>query len=276
MQRLSRRHFAGGSVGFGIGAFTAGVAARATAQQATPAVVTTSPVSAEEQLGYVSLRLRELGAPELVQEVDQIVIAEFIPEIQVLPGYQGYLLGDVIENRSQNLSIVVFQNELETEAFDAAARDFVGGLDPQYIPETPVQAEGGLLVAAAPSASSGTPAVATPLAGTVPAMSSGYVAVSIYPGTPGTDPREIAPLVVAGFLPIVSGLPGFSGYLLFPSEGGFTSISLFESETSARESTTAEETWTRDNLATYTEGNPMVITADIAYAALPVLANAGA
>jgi hypothetical protein len=252
-----------GIAAIGVGGFAVGRFARAVAQDGTPGAEAT-PVADVQPLGYASLRVRELADADLRDEINEIVRTEFMPTVQALPGYAGYLLGDVIDEGGQNLSLVVLEEAEQIVGFNEAAQAFVGGLDPKFAVETPVSAEGDVLIAAAPTSTGATPVVD----GEVP---GGYVAVRIHASKAGTDPRDFVPLAISGFLPIVQGLPGFQGYLWFPSEGGFTAVSLFDSEESATESTAAAADWAAENLADYTDGNPMVINATIVLADLPIL-----
>lgn len=251
----------------GVGGFATGQSVGGTDHDATPAAGT--PMAAAQPLGYASLRVRQLSGPAFRVEVNEIVTSEFVAHVQALPGYRGYLLGDIVEHERQSLSVVAFEEVGQIEAFNAAAQEFVGGLDPKYGVETPTAVEGDVLIAAS-SLSAG----ATPVADGA-AAAGGYVAVRIYTSSPGTDPRAIAPLVASGFLPIVQGLPGFQGYLFFLAEGGFTSISFYDAEASAQESTVAAGAWVAENVIDYVDGNPRVINALTVFADLPILPGAG-
>jgi len=261
MQSMSRRSVVQAALGVGVGGFAAGRFASTFAQGATP-VAELPPVA------YASLRLRQLTDAAYRPEVNDIVVSEFVPVVQALDGYAGYLLGDVIEDATQNLSIVFLDEPEQAAGFDAAAMEFVAGLEPEYAVETPTTAEGDVLVAGTPPGSMGTPA-ATPVIDGAPL--SGYVAVRIYESLPDTDPREFASRVANEFVPIVQALSGFEGYLFFVTEDGFVSISLFDSEESALQSNDAGIAWAAENISDYTPGNPQVINATIIFADLPVL-----
>lgn len=214
-------------------------------------------------LGVVSLRIRQLTSVERRTEVNDIVTSQFVPDVQALAGYQGYVLGDVIDDETQSLSVVVLEAASRADAFTELAQAFVGGRDPEFAVETPIAAEGDLLVTASGESVEATPATASTVAGDI--------AVRIYASLPGPDPRDVAAVVTEGFVPIISGFSEFQGYLYFPSEGGFTSISLFDSEDSARESTTAAREWVAENLTEFTDGNPQVINAAGIFVDLPIL-----
>jgi hypothetical protein len=239
------------------------------AQESTPGAEAT-PVGDFQPVGSVNLRLRQLAAADLRPEIDEIVQTEFVPEVQALPGYAGYLLGDVLDDERQNLAIVVMEDADQMGAFNTSVQAFVGGLDPKFAVETVAGSEGDVLIVSAPGSTSATPVVAD----TADTAGGGYVAARIHTSKPGTDPRDFVPLVIDGFLPILQGLSGFQGYLWFPSEGGFTAVSLFDSEASAEESTVAAADFAAEHLVEYTDGNPVVINATVVFADLPILGGA--
>ena len=257
---VSRRQMLRGAAGIGLGGFAIGRHA-ATAQNATPAALPAS----DSSLGFVSLRVRQLADASFLTEVNDIVTAEFVPDVQALPGYGGYILGDVIDDDTRSLSVVVLEEAAQAEGFADLALTFVGGLDPEYAVETPTAVEGKLLITAAGDAAEATP-VSDPGA-------NRFIAVRIYISLPGTDPRDFVPLAIEGFVPIVTGIPGFQGYFLSLSDGGFTSINIFDSEESALESTAAGTEWAAENLTAFTEGEPHAITAMGIFVELPLLAG---
>ncbi|MBA3275282.1 MAG: hypothetical protein H0T72_05770, partial [Chloroflexia bacterium] len=74
---VSRRQMLRGATGIGLGGFAIGRHA-ATAQNATPAAFPAS----DSSLGFVSLRVRQLADASFLTEVNDIVTAEFVPDVQ--------------------------------------------------------------------------------------------------------------------------------------------------------------------------------------------------
>ena len=261
--RLDRRTFTATATGFAAGVFATSLTDISAQEGATP--VATVPQ------GYVSMRVRTMASPEGRVAVNDIVIEEFIPDVQQLEGYGGYLLGDVLEDDTQSLSVLLVNEQSDTAGFDELAAAFVAGLrdTPAGDVVATTQWEGELLISGYPATSTATP-VASP-ADTV--LRAGYAAVRIHSSLPGTDPRDFVPLATEGFLPLVEGLAGFEGYLWFPIEGGFVAISLFDSETSAMASTDEALDWAAEFLTEYTDGNPQVINASIVWAEFPLLST---
>lgn len=272
---ISRRRFSQGAIGLAIGGLAAAPLTVA-AQGATPGATTVTPPTTGTIMspGYVSLRIRALKEASLRADVNQRVVSQFVPAIQALTGYEGYILGDVIDQPAQSLSVVVLTGQAETTAFDAEAKTFIASLPADEVPTTPTTAEGVLWIAAGASAGMGTPGMASPAATPAPApLHSGYAAVRLYASAPGVDPRTSLPLTISGLLPILRGIQGFQAYLWFANQGTIGALSLFDSEAAATASTTAATNWAQANVAKYFTGTPTVINANLVYADLPVLAT---
>ena len=250
-------------VGAGIGGF-------AVTRRATAAPGTATP-AAGPALGYVSLRLRQLGDAAARAQVNDLVTTDFIPDVQDLPGYQGYILADVLDDDRQSLAVVVLDDAAQAERFTTLAQQFVAGLPSDIAVETPVSVAGDLMITGANQSAQATPAAtASPNSD-----SPSYVAVRVHTSLPGTDPLDFVPLATNDFVPIIANLPGFQGYLWFPSEGGFTAVSLYDSEATARESTEAAADFVAEYLTAFTDGNPRVINATGVFVDLPILDSQG-
>ena len=71
-----------------------------------------------------------------------------------------------------------------------------------------------------------------------------------------------------GFIPIISGLPGFVSYMVVDAgDGVVVSVSVFESEDAAEQSTAAAGAWVRENLSDAITEPPEVTAGEIALAA---------
>ena len=256
--RLSRRTLTATAAGFAVGAFAprSGVLAH-----------DATPVAGPQAMGYVSTRLRTVEAAAQRDRVNDLVQRDFLPDVEALEGFEGYVLGNVIDAPEQSLSIVVLDAPAKAAAFDALAKAFVDGIGDEVVTVNTEQWAGDLLIAAAP-ATTATP-VATPVARTP--MSDGYIALRVHTSLPDTDPRDFVPLAIEGFLPIVVGISGFRGYLWYPADGGFVAISMFDSEDAALAATEAAREWAAEFLADYTDGHPQVVNANVVYANLPIL-----
>lgn len=250
--RISRRTVTAVGTGFTVGLLvTRGV--HASASEATP--------------GYVTMRMRPLDDPQFRGDMNARVIGEFLPKIAAVEGFEGYLVADVIDHPNLTFGVTVLRDRAAARS-DAVAKSFVfeGDIDKHIIIEETRQWAGDLLMLCTPADATGD-AVASPVA----EHGAGYyVTARIHTSLPNTDPRGFVPEAIAGFPPIIVGLPGFVGYLWFPVEGGFVALSVYDTKGSAIESTNAAKVWATEHLAAYTDGNPEVINAIVVYADVPI------
>ena len=78
----------------------------------------------------------------------------------------------------------------------------------------------------------------------------------------------LAVRVEDGFIPIISRLPGFVSYMVVDGGDGIVaSISIFESEESAKQSNTAAAAWVQENLSDVITEVPEITAGEIALAA---------
>lgn len=266
-ERVSRRTFTASAAGIAAGVFATSFRG-VSAQDATPISESATPVVTTPPAGFVSTRVRTVQTPAARETANELVQADFIPDVEELEGFQGYVLGDVIEQEDQSLSIVVLESDDVAPAFNSLASNFVESIEESIRTVDTMQWAGDLLITGSPTLGNATPA-ATP----VVEGRNGYVAVRVHTSTPGTDPRDFVPLATSDFLPIISDLPGFEGYLWYPIEGGFVAISLFDSEDSAEESNEAARDWAAEFLTEYTDGDPDVYNANVVYKNLPIFTS---
>lgn len=257
--RVSRRSFTASATGMAAGIFaTSRLGRSALAQDAMP--------SGEIQpVGFVSMRVRTLESEEQRSSANGFVLDGFAADVAALDGYQGYLLGDVIDAPNESVTVVVLNEASQEAGFNEVASEFVASIADDAVVTGTQHWAGDLVITGSPEGDAATPAADGA------AMTSGYVAVRVHTSLPGTDPHDFVPLATSDFLPIVAGLDGFLGYLWFPVEGGFAAITLYDSEASAEASNEAAREWAAEFLAEYTDGNPQIINANVIYADLPIL-----
>jgi len=84
-----------------------------------------------------------------------------------------------------------------------------------------------------------------------------------------TEPRNIEEIVKraeAGFLPIISKLPGFATYTaLDTGDGNFITFSGFDDQASADESVRAAAAWVKPNLGPLLPNSPIVTAGDVRF-----------
>lgn len=84
-----------------------------------------------------------------------------------------------------------------------------------------------------------------------------YVSIRRYEGIINIE--EVAQRAKEGFVPIISATPGFIAYhIIDAGDGVAASISIFENQAGAEESTRRAATWVKENLAQFIPNPPQV------------------
>lgn len=88
-----------------------------------------------------------------------------------------------------------------------------------------------------------------------------YATIRRYEASDKTRTSEIVKKAHDSLLPRLSDMPGFSGYYLIDAgEGLFSSVSIFDTEAHAEESTRVASTWVREEKLETALTNPPLIT----------------
>jgi hypothetical protein len=96
-----------------------------------------------------------------------------------------------------------------------------------------------------------------------PAAGRAFLAIREYQLAPNRTMEELHTAVESGFMPIVKQVPGFQEYLLVETGEGVISISIFEDQAGAEESTARAAGWVQQNLADFFAGPPTVTTGSV-------------
>ena len=76
--------------------------------------------------------------------------------------------------------------------------------------------------------------------------------------------HKIEQRVREGFVPLISGIPGFVSYdVVRSTDGTLLSVSVFESREAADESTQVASDWVHDNLASLIRTAPVILSGDV-------------
>ncbi len=90
-----------------------------------------------------------------------------------------------------------------------------------------------------------------------------YASIRRYKMDPGSV-DELARRVNEGFVPIVSGAPGFVAYYVLSARGGvLLSINVFEDQAGADESNRRAADWVRENIASLLPTPPEITAGDV-------------
>lgn len=239
-----------------------GAASLALLQMGRVAAQPATPVAGPPQ-GYVVVRIHTLESADARTEIDPLVASQFVPIVQRVPGYVGYINADSVDNPRVTFTLSWFATEASTAASTQAAASWVSTLPAKFQAPPPVTLDGPVGVAASPTAS-GTLAAASPAA--TPGPAGAYIAIRSYRSQPGFDVAAMAPTVMNGFVPIIQRVAGFRGYLWVPLPHGRFSVSIYDSKASADESTAQAAVWVKQQPAGYTAGKPTVYDGQVVFA----------
>jgi heme-degrading monooxygenase HmoA len=89
-----------------------------------------------------------------------------------------------------------------------------------------------------------------------------HAAIRRYKAKPGSA-SELARRAQEGFVPLVSGLPGFIAYYGLAVDNDVVTVSIFEDQAGEEESTRRAAEWVKHNLAEFLEGSPEVIAGHV-------------
>src|SRR5215212_11059982 len=104
----------------------------------------------------------------------------------------------------------------------------------------------------------GTPRAAAQAA-TPPADTLAYTVIRRYQRVPDASMNDLVERVEAGFVPIVSQIPGFQEYLFVDAgDGAHLTIGLYDDPSGAEQSTRDAAGWAVENAAALIEGPPAV------------------
>jgi hypothetical protein len=79
-----------------------------------------------------------------------------------------------------------------------------------------------------------------------------------------TDPDQVAQAVNAEFIPMLKQAPGFIHYyLLHRGDGWIMSVSIFDDQAGADNSTRMAADWVRQRVAPFVDGPPEVYSGDV-------------
>lgn len=223
-----------------------------------------SPAAGPATLGYVSTRLRSVATAADHDLYVEMVREHFAPQVSGMDGLRAYLVANLLDDPTAHVSITVLDEQSRFAAFREKASAFIDLVeDTIAAPVGTEEWEGDLRLASGPSGAADTSATPAPADG-------GYLTVRIHTSAPGSDPLDLVEIGSEEFIPLVSGLPGFRGYLWYTIPTGFVAISLFDTAEEADASTEAAHAWMGATMADATVGEPRVINATVVYADTPI------
>ncbi len=251
MTGTTRRSFIGGAA-LG-GALLLGPALGAGARQATP--VDHAGVAP----AYATARVRQLPTAALNQAIYPDVMARYLPAISALPGFHGYVF--VFDDADPTTTFTVATMESEEAAQDSVdvVQDYVGQLDPRFVVETPLSAEGHVrMYATTDRASTELP----------PFLHGAAFTMRDQTTAPGVDIEAAVDIARETLIPLFLSLPGFILYCWLERPGGRVAINIWDTHEDLTAAGEALAAWREEHFATPTASEQVNYNGTIGYATI--------
>jgi hypothetical protein len=230
------------------------------AQQGTPAAVEAMGTPAAvggATPGYGLVRVRKTPTPELNQAIHPHVMHIFLPLIETVPGHFGYVFAFDDADPTASITVTFLADEAAAVASGEAAQEFVDGLDPRFVTETPVSQGGPLRI----FEMTGRPASELP-----PFLHGCYLTVRQRENAPGADIEALVAETTNVLTPTLAAMEGFVLYAWMQVENGRVALNIWETMEQLEAGNQAVADYVAQNTAQTTTGDPIVNTGMIDYA----------
>jgi hypothetical protein len=255
MARTTRRALLGGAAAASVGVV---VSYRVAAgQDATPAA------DAANAPAYAIARARTLPSAALNQAIYPDVMATFLPSTMAVPGFLGYTFVFDAADPATSLTLTTLTGAEAASAAAEVARAYVGQLDPRFVTETPLSAEGRVRMYATTSRS----ATALP-----PFLHGATFTMRDQTNAPGVDLEEAIRAATETLIPLFQRLPGFVLYCWFERPGGRIAINIWDTPEDLAAASDALAAWRAVNFATPTASQELAYNGTVGYATIAGLA----
>ena len=223
------------------------------AQDATPSPVeTNTPVSA-------IARVRTLPSATLNQAVYPDVMARFLPATRAIPGFLGYVFVFDDADPATSFTITTLTSDEAAGAAQDVAQAYVAHLDPRFVTETPLSADGQVRM----YATSAKPATELP-----PFLHGAVFTMRDQTNAPGLDLEDAIRIATETLIPLFQRLPGFVLYCWFERPGGRIAINIWETATDLAAASEALAAWRTQYFATPTASQEQAYNGTVGYATI--------
>lgn len=251
MARTTRRVLLGGAAAASVGAMVSHRAAAG--QDATPAA------GAADAPAYATARVRTQPSGALNQAIYPDVMARLLPPTMAVPGFLGYTFVFDDADPAAAFTLTTLAGAEGAPAAADAAQAYVAQLDPRFVTETPLSAEGRVRMYATTDRS---PAELPPfLHGTTFTLRD-------QTNAPGLDLEEAIRVATETLLPLFRGLPGFVVYCWFERPGGRIAINIWDTPEDLAAASDALAAWRAEYFATPTASEELAYTGTVGYATI--------
>jgi hypothetical protein len=242
----------GGAAAVGVGAM---VSHRAAAQEATPA--------AENGPAYAIARVRTQPSAALNQAIFPDVMAKLLPPTAAVPGFLGYAFAFDDADPATAFTLTTLTGADAAGPAADAARAYVDQLDPRFVTETPLSADGRVRMYATTDRS---PEELPPF------LHGAVFTLRNQTHAPGLDLEETIRIATDTLIPLFRGLPGFILYCWFERPEGRIAINVWDTPEDLAAAADALAAWRAEHFATPTASEEVAYNGAIGYATITGLA----
>jgi hypothetical protein len=257
----TRRALIGGA---GAALVAAGLhAAPLSAQEASPVAMSgATPTGMDGAPGYAIARVRSLPDAALNQANYPNVMAEYLPRLETVPGFLGYVFAFDESDSGGSISLTLIDDEASVADVENATAEYVSSLDPRFAVETPWASQGAVRMFAATS----TPASERP-----PFLHGAPLLIRDQTSTPDFDLEDAVALATETLLPRFLEQPGFVLYCWFVREGGRVVVEIWETPEDLEASREVLLAWRDEHFSAPTSTETTDIEGTIGYATIAAL-----
>jgi len=251
MARTTRRELIGGAAAASVGAMVSHrVAAR---QDATPTA------DAANMPAYAIARVRTQPSAALNQAIYPDVMATFLPQTMAVPGFLGYTFVFDDADPATTFNLTTLTGAEAAPAVADVSQAYVDQLDPRFVTETPLKAEGNVRMYATTDRS---PAELSPfLHGTTFTLRN-------QTNAPGLDLEEAIRIATETLIPLFKSLPGFVLYCWLERPEGRIAINIWDTPEDLAAASDALGAWRAEYFATPTASEEVAYNGTVGYATI--------
>lgn len=248
--QFSRRTLLGGATLAGVSGFVS---------RAGSAVADGTPIATPASPGFAIARVRALPTADLNQAVYPHVMHRYLPAIEAVSGFAGYFFAFHDNEPGTSISLNLTSDEAAAEESDAAAADFVAGLDPRFTVETPVNEQGPLRIFGFSE---------RPASELAPFLHGYKITMRNRQTAEGADIEAVIAQAQDELLPLMAAMEGFVMYAWILTPNGRTAINIWETAEQMAAGDHAVADYVAQNSVSTTVGEPVVNNGTIGYAAV--------
>lgn len=217
-----------------------------------------TPLAAEPGIpGYAITRVRTLPSADLNQAIYPHVMHRYLPAIEAVPGYAGYVFSFHDDDPATSITLNFTSDEAAGTASDAAAANFVAGLDPRFTVETPMAEQGPLRIYGLTE---------RPASELAPFLHGYKITVRNRQTAEGADIEAVIAQARDELLPMLAGMEGFVLYAWILTETGRVAINVWETAEQMAAGDQAVADYVAANTVATTVGEPVVNDGKVGYA----------